>query len=75
MVFLSMSADRLIPVIGEAMKQAGSWREYGGHRVVNIGPISRTSSLFIVLGAIQKTPVTGEHCYCICVKYGMFNSD
>ena len=32
MVFLSMSADRLIPVIGEAMKQAGSWREYGGHK-------------------------------------------
>jgi hypothetical protein len=42
-VFLSISADRLIPVISEAVKQAGSWREHGGHRVVNIGPISRKS--------------------------------
>lgn len=35
--------DRLIPANSEAHELAGSWRKDGGHGVVNIGPISRTS--------------------------------
>jgi hypothetical protein len=54
MLPLSMSDDRLIPVISGALKQAGRWHEHGGLRVVNTDPISIMSFSFYSSWAVLE---------------------
>ena len=67
--------DWLIAVICEAHKLACSWRENGGHGVVNIGPISRMSfSIYSSWAAevVMNSSRTRKEVYVICIMIGSY---
>ena len=67
--------DGLIAVICEAHKLACSWRENGGHGVVNIGPISRMSfSIYSSWAAevVMNSSRTRKEVYVICIMIGSY---